>query len=418
MPPIISLSKSFSDISGPSQQAELARCHQYLCKNANDYSCIQRPVCKGGPTSGQPGGDNPETDNWCEMATNSCFNNDLQTKKTSTQHLRGLQPTYTGERCVPCSSSRNKDLRRHHKGTCCQCRVTEENLTRMDCTRMVDGMLSPSLGSRSCLKSAHSLAHKGIDAEFYTGCYFKDEGHHSPVCRCVFVNNAQRNTRSVVPCHGHVIPLPVCTASEQERSRLHPSLNCFQPLVSSASETRLNGPTTVHCCGSEPCGRTKLSTCRPDNTNRTGFCLRAVKDATTMTSVKDFREVGVQTMFADFPVLPQTSVFPKCRFISPSISGPEDDDAGARLSVKEVQWDAEGMTWEVYGAALDPEELGLAIQHHLELQIRETNAANINKSLQDNGAFTQTKQSRGKNGGVIRSLCNPICCLQSSAVKD
>ncbi|CAF94536.1 unnamed protein product, partial [Tetraodon nigroviridis] len=39
--------------------------------------------------------------------------------------------------------------------------------------------------------------------------------------------------------------------------------------------------------------------------------------------------------------------------------------------VKEVKWDAEGMTWEVYGASVDPEELGLAIQRHLELQIRE-----------------------------------------------
>ncbi|XP_062860011.1 uncharacterized protein LOC134322071 [Trichomycterus rosablanca] len=405
-PPIISLSKSFTDItSGPPQRTEQAWCQQYLRKSASNFSCPQRPACKEGPVFGQPGGDTQETVNWCGVATQPCTTKDLPARKTPTQQLlRGIQPTYTVERCASCSPSINKDLRIQNRETCCQCRVTEENLK--DGTRMVYGMLSPALGSRLCLKSAHNLAQQEVDAEFHTGCHFKGESHHLPACRCGFVNSALKNTCSVVPCPGHVISLPVFTGSScaHERSQLHSSLHCFQPLVSSVSETRLNSPTAAHCCGSEPCGK-NLSTFRLDNTSQSGFCLRTVKDAAIMTSIKDFREVGVQTMSTDSLVS----------------SGSEEENAGARLSVKEVEWDAEGMTWEIYGAAVDPEELGLAIQHHLELQIKETAAAAAainNMSLQNDGAFKQKNQRRRKSGSVVRSLCNPACCLQRSAVKD
>ncbi|XP_059846237.1 G protein-regulated inducer of neurite outgrowth 1-like isoform X2 [Hypanus sabinus] len=45
--------------------------------------------------------------------------------------------------------------------------------------------------------------------------------------------------------------------------------------------------------------------------------------------------------------------------------------------VREVQWDEKGMTWEVYGASMDAEVLGLAIQKHLEKQIEEHGKQNI-----------------------------------------
>ncbi|KAM7381267.1 hypothetical protein PAMA_012218 [Pampus argenteus] len=44
------------------------------------------------------------------------------------------------------------------------------------------------------------------------------------------------------------------------------------------------------------------------------------------------------------------------------------DEMGRRSSMKQVQWDEDGMTWDVHGASLDPEELSTAIQKHLELQ--------------------------------------------------
>ncbi|KAL6094610.1 uncharacterized protein ACO6RY_15984 [Pungitius sinensis] len=49
--------------------------------------------------------------------------------------------------------------------------------------------------------------------------------------------------------------------------------------------------------------------------------------------------------------------------------GEEGDVMGGRRgSMKQVQWDEDGMTWDVHGASLDPEVLSTAIQKHLELQ--------------------------------------------------
>lgn len=39
--------------------------------------------------------------------------------------------------------------------------------------------------------------------------------------------------------------------------------------------------------------------------------------------------------------------------------------------VRDVSWDEKGMTWEVYGASMEVEVLGMAIQKHLERQIEE-----------------------------------------------
>ncbi|GAA6214492.1 uncharacterized protein LOC108876346 [Lates japonicus] len=48
--------------------------------------------------------------------------------------------------------------------------------------------------------------------------------------------------------------------------------------------------------------------------------------------------------------------------------GEEKDELGRRSSMKQVQWDEDGMTWDIHGASVDPEELSMAIRKHLELQ--------------------------------------------------
>lgn len=50
------------------------------------------------------------------------------------------------------------------------------------------------------------------------------------------------------------------------------------------------------------------------------------------------------------------------------IQGEDKDELGRRSSMKQVQWDEDGMTWDVHGASVDPEVLSTAIQKHLELQ--------------------------------------------------
>lgn len=50
------------------------------------------------------------------------------------------------------------------------------------------------------------------------------------------------------------------------------------------------------------------------------------------------------------------------------VQSEEKDELGRRSSMKQVQWDEDGMTWDVHGASLDPEVLSTAIQKHLEVQ--------------------------------------------------
>lgn len=46
--------------------------------------------------------------------------------------------------------------------------------------------------------------------------------------------------------------------------------------------------------------------------------------------------------------------------------GEEKDDV-RRGSMKQVQWDEDGMTWDIHGASPDPQDLSTAIQKHLEV---------------------------------------------------
>lgn len=50
------------------------------------------------------------------------------------------------------------------------------------------------------------------------------------------------------------------------------------------------------------------------------------------------------------------------------IQGEERDERGRRSSMKQVQWDEDGMTWDVHGATVDPEMLSTVIRKHLEIQ--------------------------------------------------
>ncbi|XP_023683454.2 G protein-regulated inducer of neurite outgrowth 3-like [Paramormyrops kingsleyae] len=92
--------------------------------------------------------------------------------------------------------------------------------------------------------------------------------------------------------------------------------------------------------------------------------------------------------------------------------------------VQDVVWDEQGMTWEVYGASLDPESLGFAIQSHLQSKIREQErkVRAIRKSI-------CSESSQGKRGGrksrnvfrvMLESVRRPACCgrPRSSAALD
>ncbi|KAG8134401.1 hypothetical protein E2320_007507 [Naja naja] len=91
--------------------------------------------------------------------------------------------------------------------------------------------------------------------------------------------------------------------------------------------------------------------------------------------------------------------------------------------VRDVVWDEQGMTWEVYGASLDPESLGIAIQNHLQRQIREheklikAQSPQARKSISSD--TSSNKKLKGRHHNVFHSMLQnfrrPNCCVRPAA---
>lgn len=104
-----------------------------------------------------------------------------------------------------------------------------------------------------------------------------------------------------------------------------------------------------------------------------------------------------------------------------------EEKAKETKSVKDVVWDEQGMTWEVYGASMDPEALGIAIQNHLTRQIREHEKmirAQMKQNRKSVSSDTSSKKLKGRQNNMFQSLFQnfrrPNCCVHppSSAVLD
>ncbi|XP_006902740.1 PREDICTED: G protein-regulated inducer of neurite outgrowth 3 [Elephantulus edwardii] len=88
--------------------------------------------------------------------------------------------------------------------------------------------------------------------------------------------------------------------------------------------------------------------------------------------------------------------------------------------VRDVVWDEQGMTWEVYGASLDPESLGIAIQNHLQRQIREHEKLIKAQSSQGRRSISSdtssNKKLKGRQHSVFQSMLQnfrrPNCCVR------
>ncbi|XP_055757217.1 uncharacterized protein gprin3a [Salvelinus fontinalis] len=86
--------------------------------------------------------------------------------------------------------------------------------------------------------------------------------------------------------------------------------------------------------------------------------------------------------------------------------------------VQNVVWDEQGMTWEVYGASVDLESLGFAIQSHLQCKIREheKRIGTLRKSVSlDVPSPGAKKWKEKKKRDVFRSICRPGCCRKPPA---
>ncbi|XP_068569880.1 uncharacterized protein gprin3a [Cebidichthys violaceus] len=97
----------------------------------------------------------------------------------------------------------------------------------------------------------------------------------------------------------------------------------------------------------------------------------------------------------------------------------EEEEGEKTARPQEVAWDKQGRTWEVYGAAVDMESLGTAIQSHLESKIREQkkHIRTLRKSICSAGSLREhrmmmKKRKKKRRGGILG------CCRKSPAVAD
>ncbi|XP_056588762.1 G protein-regulated inducer of neurite outgrowth 3 [Triplophysa dalaica] len=100
----------------------------------------------------------------------------------------------------------------------------------------------------------------------------------------------------------------------------------------------------------------------------------------------------------------------------------EEDEAAKQKkdSVHDVVWDEQGMTWEVYGASVDPESLGFAIQSHLQCKIKEHEKLIIAKtSLRKSLSTSPGKKKKRRQVNInfrtmFQNIRRPNCCTRPS----
>ncbi|XP_068614176.1 G protein-regulated inducer of neurite outgrowth 3-like [Brachionichthys hirsutus] len=109
--------------------------------------------------------------------------------------------------------------------------------------------------------------------------------------------------------------------------------------------------------------------------------------------------------------------------IEPERKDEEDDQLGTEKgkNVHDVLWDEQGMTWEVYGASVDPESLGFAIQSHLQCKIKEQERklfarTSIRKSVSGVDSPQRGRKNKRRQQNIFRSMLQnarrPSCCVR------
>ncbi|XP_036120758.1 G protein-regulated inducer of neurite outgrowth 2 [Molossus molossus] len=215
-------------------------------------------------------------------------------------------------------------------------------------------------------------------------------------------------------CHALAPAALLCGAREVGASSYchalpAPGILAFPKLVASVSESGLQAqrgvkfqcrlPGHPHCCA-HPWGPTEGAV---EPGART-------KDVWTMTSASDLAPGSASPLSAQDAGV-QVAPVAVCKSVatSPPLEAPvalppfpevtlAPGLEEAPSPVRDVRWDAEGMTWEVYGAAVDPEVLGVAIQKHLEMQLELPRAP------------ASEEGRRGPLRAVMQSLRRPSCC--------
>ncbi|KAG5285750.1 hypothetical protein AALO_G00007000 [Alosa alosa] len=149
----------------------------------------------------------------------------------------------------------------------------------------------------------------------------------------------------------------------------------------------------------------------------------AVAASVSSSTAKEKRKSGA-AVATGTTTAAKTPAEPK---LEPDREAEDEDDAKLKKSIHDVLWDDQGMTWEVYGASVDPESLGFAIQSHLQCKIKEhekkiITQTSIRKSI--SAEPPAGKKGKRRKTNVFRSMFQnmrrPNCCvrLPPSSVLD
>ncbi|XP_061216199.1 G protein-regulated inducer of neurite outgrowth 1 [Neopsephotus bourkii] len=114
---------------------------------------------------------------------------------------------------------------------------------------------------------------------------------------------------------------------------------------------------------------------------------------------------------------------------SPQASYPEVHVKGTVVEetpepIREVSWDEKGMTWEVYGASMEVEVLGMAIQKHLEKQIEERQVVVPPQSTRtgsvkgDPRKGEEPKRQPSVFRALLQNVRRPRCCSRTGPAME
>ncbi|NXY48763.1 GRIN2 protein, partial [Ceuthmochares aereus] len=294
---------------------------------------------------------------------------------------------------------------------------------------------------------------------------------YSPMVMTVHNNSARScHTRqdpcmkvdATVPAYCHSLPIPsiqlvprlVCSVSESGKEQAAPGyfhsfstsdILTYPKLVSSVSESGLDAKRVLKCCsipGEQPqhaqdCGQQERA---PPETKAASIALSSqqgadvvmtTKDMWTMTSMNDLTK-GLKPALERRDAQVQTLPTMECKSVATSPAAAaeghlhvfpevnlEQDLEAPKSPVREVRWDDEGMTWEVYGASVDPEVLGLAIQKHLEIQIEQFQTEPAQPAGKSNEEAPSDKTGKKRPfRTMMHSLRYPSCCARSSTAVE
>lgn len=172
---------------------------------------------------------------------------------------------------------------------------------------------------------------------------------------------------------------------------------------------------------SPPCGATAFTFPKRETASAAPRLEPSKKDAEMQVSMPvETRSVATGPMT---PVAksPQTS-YPE---VQVKETVPEVVEEEPPEPIREVSWDEKGMTWEVYGASMEVEVLGMAIQKHLEKQIEEhgrqvvvTPQSTRTGSVKGGPRKGEAKRQPSVFRALLQNVRRPRCCSRAGPAME